>query len=92
MQVIRVSLLLPTNNAMEDGMPGIKTQNRLELVQPAVELVSIEDRAKHAYISSGYKTFSEILPDWKIEVVAADTNGSSVIGPLEAFRLRCTTG
>ena len=91
--MVRVTLLLPKEISLENKV--WTTHNRLELVRPAIELAAREDETQYHLSRSfdtTYKTFSEILPGWSIQIEAADTYCSSIAGGLESVRLRCGTG
>jgi hypothetical protein len=77
---LTVAVLLP--HRMKECDPlSLAPHNRLELVLPAIALLS----APSSWLNA-------ILPGWKLSVLRGDTECSSTLGPLRAFELHCQAG
>lgn len=86
-KVLRIAVLLPSE-VTEVDQHNLVYHNRLEHVKMGLEVIADVNNTHSLYQSP----LSNVLPGWQIKVITGDTQCSSTIGPLEAFRLHCQAG
>ena len=91
-KVLRIGVLLPSETT-ESDRHTFAFHNRLEHVRLGLEAMA---DASNVSVGSNLDVYqnplTDILPGWQIKVITGDTECSSTIGPLEAFRLQCQAG
>lgn len=87
-KILTIAVLLPSEATKVDSH-NLVYHNRLEHVKVGLEVIADVNNSLNLAYQSPLKS---VLPGWQIRVITGDTECSSTIGPLEAFRLHCQAG